>query len=102
MARLSQGLPNLRDLHRSTYIDAFPCLGVAPPRAGRLHPARRPVLADRVPSGDGWLHELKHDGFRIIARKESDHVRLWSGTAGTGPPSSSPSRRQCANSRLTS
>src|SRR5215217_8720712 len=41
-------------------------------------PPCQPVLADRVPSGDGWLHELKHDGFRIIARKERDHVRLWS------------------------
>src|SRR4051794_34883563 len=41
-------------------------------------PPCQPVLADRVPSGDGWLQELKHDGFRIIARKESDHVRLSS------------------------
>jgi ATP-dependent DNA ligase len=48
------------------------------PRADRLHSALSPVLADRVPSGDGWLHELKHDGFRIIARKEGDHVRLGS------------------------
>ena len=50
--------------------------------APRLPPAFippcQPVPADRVPSGDGWLHELKHDGFRIIARKEGDHVRLWS------------------------
>src|SRR5829696_1655073 len=41
-------------------------------------PPCQPLLAERVPSGDGWLHELKHDGFRIIARKEGDHVRLWS------------------------
>jgi ATP-dependent DNA ligase len=31
-----------------------------------------------VAAGDGWLHELKHDGFRIIAHKDSDEVRLWS------------------------
>jgi hypothetical protein len=24
------------------------------------------------------LHEIKHDGYRIIARKEGDRVRLWS------------------------
>jgi ATP-dependent DNA ligase len=24
------------------------------------------------------LHEIKHDGFRVIARKESKHVRLYS------------------------
>ena len=39
-------------------------------------PPCQPVLADLVPSRDGWLHGLKHDGFRIIARKEGDHVRL--------------------------
>jgi bifunctional non-homologous end joining protein LigD len=29
-------------------------------------------------AGDGWLHELKHDGFRILAYKEGERVRLWS------------------------
>jgi bifunctional non-homologous end joining protein LigD len=28
------------------------------------------------PSTDGWLHELKLDGYRIQARKEGDHVQL--------------------------
>ena len=31
-----------------------------------------------MPAGDGWLHELKHDGFRIVALKDGDDVRLWS------------------------
>jgi ATP-dependent DNA ligase len=31
-----------------------------------------------LPSGDLWLHEIKHDGFRIIARKDGDRVRLYS------------------------
>jgi len=39
----------------------------------------QPVLAEKVPSGDGWLHELKHDRFRIIVHKAGDDVRLWSG-----------------------
>ena len=26
----------------------------------------------------GWLHEVKHDGYRIIARKEGSRVTLWS------------------------
>jgi bifunctional non-homologous end joining protein LigD len=38
----------------------------------------QPTLADRVPEGDGWIHELKHDGFRILAFKDGDAVRLWS------------------------
>src|SRR5262245_65193629 len=25
-----------------------------------------------------WLHEIKHDGFRIIARKNGERVRLYS------------------------
>jgi ATP dependent DNA ligase domain len=32
----------------------------------------------RLPSGDLWLHEIKHDGFRVIARKDGDRVRLYS------------------------
>jgi ATP-dependent DNA ligase len=25
-----------------------------------------------------WLHEIKHDGFRVIARKDGDRLRLYS------------------------
>jgi bifunctional non-homologous end joining protein LigD len=38
----------------------------------------QPTLASKVPAGDGWIHELKHDGFRIVAFKDGDAVRLWS------------------------
>jgi ATP-dependent DNA ligase len=31
-----------------------------------------------LPSGSQWLHEIKHDGFRIIARKDGDRVRFYS------------------------
>jgi bifunctional non-homologous end joining protein LigD len=44
---------------------------------GFIRPCQ-PVLAPKVPADDGWLHELKHDGFRIIAHKDGDDVRLWS------------------------
>jgi bifunctional non-homologous end joining protein LigD len=30
------------------------------------------------PSGPLWLHEIKHDGFRVIARKDGHRVRLYS------------------------
>jgi bifunctional non-homologous end joining protein LigD len=48
--------------------------------------ARRPVgyippclpsRAERPPSGPEWLHEIKHDGFRIMARRDSKGVRLY-------------------------
>jgi bifunctional non-homologous end joining protein LigD len=37
----------------------------------------RPILVDRVPTGPQWIHELKHDGYRLIARKDGEQVRLW-------------------------
>jgi ATP-dependent DNA ligase len=29
-----------------------------------------PSPAEKPPTGAGWLHEIKHDGFRVIARKD--------------------------------
>src|SRR3954452_8004254 len=45
----------------------------------------QPVLAPKVPEGDGWLHELKHDGsyHRIRRARRSG---CGAPTAGTGPP----------------
>jgi bifunctional non-homologous end joining protein LigD len=37
-----------------------------------------PTRAPSAPSGDQWLHEIKHDGIRIIARKQDKRVRLFS------------------------
>jgi bifunctional non-homologous end joining protein LigD len=34
-------------------------------------------LADRPPSGRGWQHEIKWDGYRVIARKDGE---LWART----------------------
>jgi bifunctional non-homologous end joining protein LigD len=30
------------------------------------------------PSGPQWVHEIKHDGFRFICRRDSDRVRVFS------------------------
>src|SRR5262249_14198604 len=37
-----------------------------------------PTKTDKLPSGGQWLHEIKHDGFRIIARKDGERERLYS------------------------
>src|SRR5262245_23694447 len=37
-----------------------------------------PTKAQQPPSGAAWLHEIKHDGFRVIARKDGHRVRLYS------------------------
>jgi bifunctional non-homologous end joining protein LigD len=36
-----------------------------------------PLPAERPPSGPDWLHEIKHDGFRILARRDANGVRLY-------------------------
>jgi bifunctional non-homologous end joining protein LigD len=36
-----------------------------------------PTSAPQPPSGAHWLHEIKHDGFRVIARKNGKLVRLY-------------------------
>jgi bifunctional non-homologous end joining protein LigD len=37
-----------------------------------------PSKTDKPPSGRQWLHEIKHDGFRVITRKNGAQVRLYS------------------------
>jgi bifunctional non-homologous end joining protein LigD len=36
-----------------------------------------PSPAKAPPSGRGWIHEIKHDGFRIMARRDGAGVRLF-------------------------
>jgi ATP-dependent DNA ligase len=35
-------------------------------------------MTGRPPAGAGWLHEVKHDSFRILARKRGERVMVWS------------------------
>jgi bifunctional non-homologous end joining protein LigD len=44
---------------------------------GFIRPCQ-PVLSAEVPVGGGWIHQIKHDGFRIVALKDGDDIRLWS------------------------
>jgi bifunctional non-homologous end joining protein LigD len=37
-----------------------------------------PTKAVTPPSGPLWLHEIKHDGFRVVARKNGARIRLYS------------------------
>jgi bifunctional non-homologous end joining protein LigD len=45
------------------------------PGLGIIEPCL-PSPAKAPPSGPDWLHEIKHDGFRIMARRDSAGVRL--------------------------
>ena len=46
----------------------------APP--GFILPCR-PTVADRPPTGPGWIHELKHDGYRLQVHVQDGRVRLY-------------------------
>jgi bifunctional non-homologous end joining protein LigD len=54
-----------------------PMLRMPIPPAGFIAPCL-PTKTDTLPSGGVWLHEIKHDGFRIIARKDGAEVKLYS------------------------
>jgi bifunctional non-homologous end joining protein LigD len=48
---------------------------------GRLPPTQPLALAmvvEAPPAGDDWLHEIKHDGYRIVARIDEGEVQLVS------------------------
>src|SRR5262245_59775098 len=35
-----------------------------------------PLPAERPPLGDAWIHEIKHDGYRMMVRRDASGVRL--------------------------
>jgi bifunctional non-homologous end joining protein LigD len=48
-------------------------------RAERSLPRFEPCLprpTKHPPAGPGWIHEIKHDGFRILAHRDGDRVQL--------------------------
>jgi bifunctional non-homologous end joining protein LigD len=45
-------------------------------RASGFIPPCLPSHADRPPFGPGWIHEIKHDGFRMMVRRDPAGVRL--------------------------
>ena len=48
--------------------------------AGFVVPAQ-PIKASKPPSGADWVHEIKHDGYRLIVRRDGLTVRLYSRNA---------------------
>ena len=52
------------------------------PAAG-VHRAVPPHIRQASAAGHGWLHEIKHDGFRCIVCKDGKRVKLYSRPATT-------------------
>jgi bifunctional non-homologous end joining protein LigD len=53
----------------------FRTMKINPLPAGFVVPAQ-PVEAPRPPVGTDWVHEIEHDGYRIIVRRDGPTVRL--------------------------
>jgi bifunctional non-homologous end joining protein LigD len=48
--------------------------------AGFVVPAQ-PIKASKPPSRADWVHEIKHDGYRLIVRRDGPIVRLYTRNA---------------------
>jgi ATP-dependent DNA ligase len=48
---------------------------VAAAKAAFIEPSL-PTLAQKPPAGARWLHEIKHDGYRLQARRDADGIAL--------------------------
>jgi hypothetical protein len=44
-----------------------------------------PTRAIKVPTGPDWLHEIKHDGYRLIVQRDGARFGCSRGAAMTGP-----------------
>jgi bifunctional non-homologous end joining protein LigD len=58
-----------------------PCCGVTHAVARSapvafIHPCR-PTVAKQPPRGEGWVHELKHDGYRLQIHVRNGRVKLY-------------------------
>jgi bifunctional non-homologous end joining protein LigD len=47
-----------------------------PPIPGRVPPCL-PTAGQQPPAGPGWIHEIKHDGFRLMARRVGGRIQLF-------------------------
>ena len=64
----------LRPFGASSYFDVMVPRSVLPD--GFVEPCI-PALAAKPPAAAGWVHEIKHDGYRLIVRRDGETVRLF-------------------------
>jgi ATP-dependent DNA ligase len=78
MPRSPRGEPVARDTppilaHRPGRLYGPPCVFLV-----RKSPFPcLPTPSSKPPSGSAWVHEIKHDGYRLIARRDGNRVRLF-------------------------
>jgi bifunctional non-homologous end joining protein LigD len=47
-------------------------------RKAKAYEFALPVLGTKVPADEGWIHEVKHDGYRLRVERDGTKVRLIS------------------------
>jgi len=53
------------------------------PHASPTHlPTLLPIRCAIIPTGPDWLHEIKHDGYRLIVRRDGDRSACSPGGGG--------------------
>jgi bifunctional non-homologous end joining protein LigD len=62
---------------KSDAVDVAALPGASPAKLPRTFHPQLATLVEHIPTGDDWLHEAKFDGYRIVARCENGHVRLF-------------------------
>jgi ATP-dependent DNA ligase len=70
---VSLAQPVMRDAARSRYSNGIPA---ASSTSGFIAPCI-PTRAPKPPAGPAWVHEIKHDAYRLQVRREGDAVRLF-------------------------
>jgi ATP-dependent DNA ligase len=53
------------------------CAALMPPTAPGFIPPCLPSKAEAPPTGPLWIHEIKHDGYRLMVRKDGPRVRCF-------------------------
>src|SRR3546814_12850816 len=42
-----------------------------------FQPPQLAILVDAVPTGNGWMHEIKYDGYRCLVSASGGQVRIF-------------------------
>ena len=67
-------------------------------RSGFIEPCL-PSKVDRPPTGPLWVHEIKHDGYRLMVRRDGSRVRFFKAALPNEPPECESSRRRAARNQ---
>jgi bifunctional non-homologous end joining protein LigD len=64
----------LRQFTAGRYFERMGSQRILPP--GFVSPCI-PTLAVKPPAGPGWVHEIKHDGYRLIVRRKNGILKTF-------------------------